>query len=108
MKITAVSPEGGGDFMNKYESLFVLAPTLNEEELKASIDKFKGVIENGGGVVDNVDEWGKRRLAYEINKINEGYYVLFNFTASPELPKELDRILRISDNVIRHIVVKLD
>jgi small subunit ribosomal protein S6 len=94
--------------MNKYESLFVLAPTLNEEELKASVDKFKGVIENGGGVVDNVDEWGKRRLAYEINKINEGYYVLFNFTANPELPKELDRILRISDNVIRHIVVKLD
>lgn len=94
--------------MNKYESLFVLAPTLNEEELKASVDKFKGVIENGGGVVDNVDEWGKRRLAYEINKINEGYYVLFNFTANPELPKELDRILRISDSVIRHIVVKLD
>lgn len=94
--------------MNKYETLFVLAPTLNEEELKASIDKFKGVIENGGGVVDNVDEWGKRRLAYEINKINEGYYVLFNFTANPELPKELDRILRISDNIVRHIVVKLD
>jgi len=94
--------------MNKYESLFVLAPTLNEDELKASIDKFKGVIENGGGVVDNVDEWGKRRLAYEINKINEGYYVLFNFTANPELPKELDRILRISDSIIRHIVVKLD
>lgn len=94
--------------MNKYESLFVLAPSLNEEELKASIEKFKGVIVNGGGVVDNVDEWGKRRLAYEINKINEGYYVLFNFTANPELPKEFDRILRIADSVIRHMVIKLD
>lgn len=94
--------------MNKYESLFVVAPSLNEEEVKAAIEKVKGVIVNGGGVVDNVDEWGKRRLAYEINKINEGYYVLANFTAKPELPKELDRILRISDSIIRHIIVKLD
>lgn len=94
--------------MNKYESLFVVAPGLNEEEVKAAIEKVKGVIENGGGVVDNVDEWGKRRLAYEINKVNEGYYVLANFTAKPELPRELDRILRISDSIIRHIIVKLD
>lgn len=94
--------------MNKYESLFVVAPSLNEEEVKAAIEKVKGVIENGGGVVDNVDEWGKRRLAYEINKISEGYYILANFTAKPELPRELDRILRISDSIIRHIIVKLD
>lgn len=94
--------------MNKYESLFVIAPSLTDEEVKAVVEKTKGVIENGGGVVDNVDEWGKRRLAYEINKINEGYYVLVNFTSNPELPKELDRIFRISDNVIRHLVVKLD
>jgi small subunit ribosomal protein S6 len=94
--------------MNRYEALFVVAPSLNEEEVKAAIERVKGVVENGGGVVDNVDEWGKRRLAYEINKINEGYYVLTHFTAKPELPKELDRILRISDSVIRHIIVKLD
>jgi small subunit ribosomal protein S6 len=94
--------------MNKYESLFVVAPSLPEEEVKATIEKVKGVILNGGGVIDNVDEWGKRRLAYEINKVNEGYYVLAHFSAAAELPKELDRILRISDNVIRHIIVKLD
>ncbi|CCJ34053.1 MULTISPECIES: 30S ribosomal protein S6 [Caloramator] len=94
--------------MKRYETLFVIAPNVVEEEIKATIEKIKGVIENGGGVIDNVDEWGKRRLAYEINHFNEGYYVLINFTASPELPKELDRVLRISDNVIRHIVVKLD
>jgi small subunit ribosomal protein S6 len=58
--------------------------------------------------MDNIDDWGKRRLAYEINDLNEGYYFLANFSADPQLPKELERILRISDNVIRHIVIKLD
>ncbi|MDF2672621.1 MAG: ribosomal protein [Clostridiales bacterium] len=96
------------NIMNRYESLFVVKPTLTEEQLKAMVDKVKGVIEGGKGVVDNVDEWGKRRLAYEINHINEGYYFLVNFTSSPELPKELDRILRISDDVIRNLVIKLD
>lgn len=94
--------------MNKYESLFVLAPTLDEEALKAAIEKVKGVIENGGGVVDNVDEWGKRRLAYEIDKINEGFYFLVNFSSNSELPKELDRVFRISDNVIRHLIIRLE
>lgn len=94
--------------MRKYEALFILEPTLNEEAYKAALDRVKGVIENGGGVIENVDEWGKRRLAYEIEKINEGFYVLINFEANTDLPKELDRILRISDFVIRHIVVKLD
>ncbi|HAZ37563.1 MAG TPA: 30S ribosomal protein S6 [Clostridiaceae bacterium] len=94
--------------MKKYETLVVLNPNLTEEEVKAVEEKVKEVIVNGGGVVENVDEWGKRKLAYEIDHINEGYYVLINFSAGPDLPKELDRILRISDKVIRHIVVKLD
>ncbi|KRQ85965.1 30S ribosomal protein S6 [Caloramator mitchellensis] len=94
--------------MKRYETLFVIAPNLTEEEVKSTVEKVKGVIENGGGVIDNVDEWGKRRLAYEINDFNEGFYVLINFTSNPELPKELDRVLKISDNVIRHIVIKLD
>jgi small subunit ribosomal protein S6 len=94
--------------MNRYETLFVINPSLTEEGVKASIDKVKGVIEGGKGVIDNVDEWGKRRLAYEIDHINEGFYFLVNFTASPDLPKELDRVLRISDDVIRHLIVKLD
>ena len=92
--------------MRKYENIFVAHPSLDEEAVKALIEKFKGVIENGGGTVNNVDFWGKRKLAYEITKVNEGYYTLINFTASPELPKELDRVLRITDGIIRHMIVK--
>lgn len=91
--------------MRKYETIFILSPSFDEETVKANIEKFKGVIENGGGTVDNVDFWGKRKLAYEIKKVGEGFYTLFNFTASPELPRELDRIFRITDGVIRHIIV---
>lgn len=92
--------------MRKYETIFILHPTMEEEVVKANIEKFKGVIETNGGVVDNVDFWGKRKLAYEIKKVNEGYYTLINFSANPELPKELDRIFRITDGIVRHIIVK--
>ncbi len=92
--------------MNKYETIFILNPTLNEEAVNENIEKFKGVVESSGGTVDNVDLWGKRKLAYEINKINEGIYVLMNFNAKPDLPKELDRQYRITDSVIRHIILK--
>ena len=92
--------------MRKYETIFILHPSLDEEAVKANIEKFKGVIENGGGTIENVDFWGKRKLAYEIAKVNEGFYTLINFEAYTELPKELDRVFRITDGVIRHIVVK--
>lgn len=92
--------------MRKYETIFILHPSLDEEAVKAGIEKFKGVIENGGGAIENVDFWGKRKLAYEIKKVNDGFYTLINFEANPELPKELDRIFRITDGVIRHIIVK--
>lgn len=91
--------------MRKYETIFILQPTLDEEAVKANIEKFKGVIENGGGVIESVDFWGKRKLAYEINKVSEGFYTLINFNADAELPKELDRIFRINDTVVRHIIV---
>ena len=73
--------------MRKYETIFILHPSLDEEAVKANIEKFKGVIENGGGTVENVDFWGKRKLAYEIAKVNEGFYTLLNFEANTELPK---------------------
>ena len=91
--------------MRKYETIFILNPSFDEETVKANIEKFKGVIENGGGTVEKVDFWGKRKLAYEISKVSEGYYTLINFTAGAELPRELDRIFRITDGVIRHIIV---
>jgi len=94
--------------MRKYETLFILHPSLDEEAVKANVEKFKGVIENGGGVVENIDAWGKRKLAYEIDKVGEGYYTLVNFSANPELPKELDRVFRITDSVIRHLIVNLE
>lgn len=93
--------------MKKYETLFVLNPNLDEEGVKANIEKIKGVIEQDG-TVSNIDEWGKRRLAYEIKDMTEGYYILINFEANPELPKELDRIFRITDSVLRHLIINLE
>jgi len=92
--------------MRKYETIFIQHPSLDEETVKANIEKFKGVIENGGGTIENVDVWGRRKLAYEISKVNEGFYTLINFNANSELPKELDRVFRITDGLIRHIIVK--
>jgi small subunit ribosomal protein S6 len=94
--------------MNNYETLFILNASLDEETIKANIEKFKGVIEKNGGVIENVDEWGRRKLAYPINKQNDGYYTLINFKSNPDLPKELERNYRISDAVIRFIVVNPD
>ncbi len=91
--------------MRKYETIFILHPSLDEEAVKANVEKFKGVIENNGGEVENVDAWGKRKLAYEIQKVSEGHYTLINFNSNPELPKELDRVFRITDSVIRHIII---
>ena len=87
----------------KYEVLYVLNPNLTEEETQAIVEKFKTLIEQNG-TVDEMEEWGKRKLAYEINDLTEGYYVLVKFTSGPELPAELDRILGITDGVIRSLV----
>ena len=87
----------------KYEVLYVLNPNLTEEETQAIVEKFKTLIEQNG-TVDELEEWGKRKLAYEINYLTEGYYVLVKFTSGPELPAELDRILGITDGVIRSLV----
>ena len=87
----------------KYEVLYVLNPNLTEEETQTIVEKFKTLIEQNG-TVDEMEEWGKRKLAYEINFKSEGYYVLVKFTSGPELPAELDRILGITDGVIRSLV----
>ncbi|MGL4760089.1 MAG: 30S ribosomal protein S6 [Sarcina sp.] len=92
--------------MRNYEMIFVMNPSLDDEAVKAMIEKFTGIVENGGGAIENVDFWGKRRLAYEIKKVSEGFYTLVNFSAGTELPKELDRVFKITDGIIRHIIVK--
>ena len=93
--------------MNKHECLFAIVPEVNEEETKSVIEKFNGVITANGGMIENVDEWGKRRLAYTIDYKTEGYYVYVAFNGASELPKELSRNLGINENVIRSQIVKL-
>ncbi|MCI9366756.1 MAG: 30S ribosomal protein S6 [Oscillospiraceae bacterium] len=87
-----------------YEVLYVLNPTLGEEETTALVARFKELAE-GRGTVTEVDEWGKRRLAYPINDMEEGYYVLMTFSADPAFPAELDRLMRINVSVMRSMIV---
>ena len=89
-----------------YETIFISVPTLIAEDLAALIERFKKVITDSGGEIESVDEWGKRRLAYEINDFWDGYYVLINFTGPGSLPAELERLFGISDDVLRSIVIK--
>ena len=93
--------------MNKYEVVYIIDPAVEEEARKELIAKYNDLIANNGGSVDKVEEWGKRRLAYAIDYKTEGYYVLVNFQAESELPKELERNLQISDSIIRYQVIKL-
>ena len=93
--------------MNKYEVVYIIDPAVEEEARKALIARFNDLIANNGGTVEKVEEWGKRRLAYAIDYKTEGYYVLVNFQAEAELPKELERNLQISDSVIRYQVIRL-
>jgi small subunit ribosomal protein S6 len=93
--------------MTKYEVMLILDPALEDAVKEQTVETVKGIIETEG-TVGEIDTWGMRKLAYPINKKAEGYYVVVNFEAEPTLPKELDRRLRISDNVMRHIIVNKD
>ena len=93
--------------MHSYETIFIIDAGLDEEATKAVVEKFTGLIA-ANGTVEEVDEWGKRRLAYEIDDKTEGYYVLVNFTSDADFPKELDRQYRITDTVLRTIIVRRD
>ena len=91
--------------MNKYESVIIINPSVEEEGIKALIAKYTDII-NNEGKVETVDEIGKKRLAYEIMKNKEGYYTVFNFEAKPELIAELERNYRIDDSVMKFITIK--
>lgn len=90
-----------------YEVVIIFKPDLGEEATAALVEKFKTLIEQHGTVAE-VDEWGKRHLAYPIDDITEGYYVLMTFTADAAFPAELDRVLRINDSVMRSLIVCKD
>ena len=93
------------ELINKYETVFVLNPELSEDDTKALVEKFTGLIAQNG-TIEKIDEWGKRKLAYLIDDYTEGYYVVVNFTAAPAFPAELNRIYNITDGVLRSIVVR--
>ena len=91
--------------MNRYELLYIIDNELEAEAKDALIAKFSDIVVNDGGSVETIDKWGTKKLAYPINFKNEGYYVLMSFTSDPSFPKELDRVLRITDGIMRSLIV---
>lgn len=92
--------------MNNYEVLYILNAKSDDAVKEAQIEKYKSLVTENGGSVENVDKWGVKKLAYPINFKNEGYYVLMTFSANAEFPQEMERQMRISDEVMRYLVVK--
>ena len=92
---------------SSYETIFIVDLQIGEEAVKTVVEKFTSLIAENGTII-SVNEWGKRRLAYPINDLNEGYYVLVNFTAPAEFPAELERNYNISENIMRSIVVRVE
>jgi small subunit ribosomal protein S6 len=93
--------------MNKYETIFIINTEVGEENVKALVEKFKNMLETSAQL-ENIDEWGKRKLAYPINDLNDGYYVLANFSAEPSFPQELERVYKITDGIIKYMVIRKD
>ena len=94
--------------MNKYELAVVVSAKIGDDERAATVDKCKALIERFGGTITNVDEWGKKRLAYEIQKMREAFYYFIQFDAESTVPAEIESRIRIMDNVIRYLCVRQD
>lgn len=94
--------------VHSYEALYIVNPELSDEEISAIMEKYQKVVEGQDAEVESVNRWEKRRLAYEIKGLREGIYILMNFKAEPKATAELDRLLKISDDVIRHIICRTD
>ena len=94
--------------MNKYELAVVVNAKIEDDERAATIEKVKSYIERFGGTITNVDEWGKKRLAYEVQKMKEAFYYFIKFDAEPTVPAEIESRIRIMDNVIRYLCVRQD
>ena len=92
--------------MNKYEIMYIVRPNIEDEAQKALVERFNNVLTEQGAEITNVKEWGKRRLAYEINDFRDGQYMLVNVSAKPEAVQEFDRLAKISEDIIRHIVIR--
>jgi len=94
--------------MRIYEELFIVKPDATEEEVDQLIEQMKTIVTSAGGTIDKAEKWGKRRLAYRVDKYKEGSYVLFQFNSGPEAVKEFERRLRVSDSVIKFLTVRID
>jgi len=90
--------------LRNYETLYIINAQLEEEAIKGLVEKFSNLISTSAQL-KSTDEWGKRRLAYEINKVNDGYYVLTEFSAEPTFPQELERIFKITDGIVKYLIV---
>ncbi len=97
----------GGDFVRKYEIIFIVKP-LEEEAVNAVVEKFTKLITGNGGTIDKEDRWGKKRLAYEIKDESEGYYVLLNVSCESACVAECDRVMKITDELLKHMIVRTD
>lgn len=93
--------------MRKYEGMFIINSNTDEERRNSIMDRLKGIIEENGAIT-NIDEWGNRKLAYEINDLREGHYTVLKFEAERDVITELDRICKITEEVIRHMIVRED
>ena len=93
--------------IGSYETMFIVNPQLSEDDTKAIVEKFTALMAENGEI-EQVNEWGKRRLAYPINDLMEGYYVLMSFNAAAAIPAELDRVFRITDGVMRSMIICKD
>lgn len=91
--------------MRKYEVIFIVKP-LDEEAINGVVAKFENIITTNGGNIDKIDRWGKKRLAYEIKDNTDGYYCLFYITAEPAVINEVDRVMKITDEILKHMIVK--
>lgn len=92
--------------MRKYEIMFIIHPSLDEERIKATVEKYENVINTDGSKILEVKDWGLRELAYEINKVKKGYYMIFNIEASNDVIVEFERLALIDSNIVRHIIIK--
>ncbi len=94
--------------MNKYEAMYIIHPTVEDEARTALVERFSGLIVQCGGNVEKIDDWGKRKLAYEIQDMTEGHYILMHFEADASTPQELERNFKISEPILRYMVIRKD
>jgi len=107
--LTGANPEEGGDFVTRdYELGFILAPEVNEEQTRGILGRVEQIVATRGGEIVRVNQWGRRRMAYSIEHHRDGYYVFVDMIAAPETINELERTLRVSEEVLRHLITRRD